>query len=72
MHIPVIPAGLYIYDLTGAFKNTFQSASSMTAGQKYNPNMSEEVTPSTVGPPLCPGVQFYSSLLYLNWKVSWN
>lgn len=71
MHLPVIPAGLYIYDLTGVFKNMLQSASSMTAGQKYNPNMSEEVTP-TVDPPLCPGVQFYSSLLYLNWNVSRN
>lgn len=66
MHLLVIPAGL-----NSAFKNTLQSASSMTAGQKYNTNMSEEVTP-TVDPPLCPGVQFYSSLLYLNWNVSRN
>lgn len=71
MHLLVIPAGLYIYGLNSAFKNTLQSASSMTAGQKYNTNMSEEVTP-TVDPLLCPGVQFYSSLLYLNWNVSRN
>lgn len=33
MHLLVIPAGLYIYGLNSAFKNTLQSASSMTAGE---------------------------------------